>query len=158
MTNKSRHPFPKGVSAFFCFLWSIRKTSSYLHAGMLLPPDLAYSVAIGASLQLADIRFSIMYHLKRFLRTVSFLVVCPAIGRFFRTFFWFGDKLSWKPAAVSARSLVFSSVAPPVARVPSKGSLSLILPSRAGPLLTEPRTAMPFDRHTFHWLFAPRIS
>ena len=34
---------------------------------MLLPPDLAYSVAIGASLQLADIRFSIMYHIKRFL-------------------------------------------------------------------------------------------
>ena len=31
-----------------------------------------------------------------------------------------------------------------VARVPSKGSLSLILPSRAGPLLTGPRTAMPF--------------
>ena len=64
--------------------------------------------------------------------------------------FWFG-----------ARSLVFSSVAPPVARVPSKGSLSLILPSRAGPLripLTGPRTAMPFDRHTCHGLFAPRIS
>ena len=64
--------------------------------------------------------------------------------------FWFG-----------ARSLVFSSVAPPVARVPSKGSLSLILPSRAGPLripLTGPRTAMPFDRHTCHWLFAPLIS
>ena len=33
----------------------------------MLPPDLAYSVAIGASLQLADIRFSIMYHIKRFL-------------------------------------------------------------------------------------------
>ena len=61
--------------------------------------------------------------------------------------FWFG-----------ARSLVFSSVAPPVARVPSKGSLSLILPSRAGPLLTGPRTAMPFDRHTCHGLFAPLIS
>ena len=61
--------------------------------------------------------------------------------------FWFG-----------ARSLVFSSVAPPVARVPSKGSLSLILPSRAGPLLTGPRTAMPFDRHTCHGLFAPRRS
>ena len=67
MTNKSRHPFPKRVSVFFCFLWSIRKAYSYLHAGMLLPPDLAYSVAIGASLQLADIRFSIMYHIKRFL-------------------------------------------------------------------------------------------
>ena len=62
--------------------------------------------------------------------------------------FWFG-----------ARSLVFSSVAPPVARVPSKGSLSLILPSRAGPLsLTGPRTAMPSDRHTCHGLFAPLIS
>ena len=61
--------------------------------------------------------------------------------------FWFG-----------ARSLVFSSVAPPVARVPSKGSLSLILPSRAGPLLTGPRTAMPFDRHTCHGLFASRRS
>ena len=61
--------------------------------------------------------------------------------------FWFG-----------ARSLVFSSVAPPVARVPSKGSLSLILPTRAGPLLTGPRTAMPFDRHTCHGLFAPLIS
>ena len=62
--------------------------------------------------------------------------------------FWFG-----------ARSLVFTSVAPPVARVPSKGSLSLILPSRAGPLsLTGPRTAMPFDRHTCHGLFAPRRS
>ena len=62
--------------------------------------------------------------------------------------FWFG-----------ARSLVFSSVAPPVARVPSKGSLSLILPSRAGPLsLTGPRTAMPFDRHTCHGLFASLIS
>ena len=59
--------------------------------------------------------------------------------------FWFG-----------ARSLVFSSVAPPVARVPSKGSLSLILPSRAGPLsLTRPRTAMPFDRHPRPGLFAP---
>ena len=34
---------------------------------MLLSPDLAYSFAIGASLQLADIRFSIMYHIKRFL-------------------------------------------------------------------------------------------
>ena len=46
-----------------------------------------------------------------------------------------------------------------VARVPSKGSLSLILPSRAGPLsLTGPRTAMPFDRHTCHGLFAPLIS
>ena len=64
--------------------------------------------------------------------------------------FWFG-----------ARSLVFSSVATPVARVPSKGSLSLILSSRAGPLripLTGPRTAMPFDRHTCHGLFAPLIS
>ena len=61
--------------------------------------------------------------------------------------FWFG-----------ARSLVFSSVATPVARVPSKGSLALILPSRAGPLLTGPRTAMPFDRHTCHGLFAPLIS
>ena len=61
--------------------------------------------------------------------------------------FWFG-----------ARSLVFSSVTPPVARVPSKGSLALILPSRAGPLLTGPRTAMPFDRHTCHGLFAPLIS
>ena len=46
-----------------------------------------------------------------------------------------------------------------MARVPSKGSLSLILPSRAGPLsLTGPRTAMPFDRHTCHGLFAPRRS
>ena len=44
------------------------------------------------------------------------------------------------------------------ARVPSKGSLSLFLPSRAGPLLTGPRTAMPFDRHTCHGLFAPLIS
>ena len=47
------------------------------------------------------------------------------------------------------------------ARVPSKGSLSLILPSRAGSLripLTGPRTAMPFDRLTCHWLFAPLIS
>ena len=32
--------------------------------------------------------------------------------------------------------------------MPSKGSLALILPSRAGPLpLTWPRMAMPFDRH-----------
>ena len=54
-----------------------------------------------------------------------FLVRCPFIG------------------------ILISSAA--VARVPSKGSLSLILPSRAGPLripLTGPRTAMPFDRHT----------
>ena len=49
-------------------------------------------------------------------------------------------------AAISASWLVSSKVAPPVARVPSKGSLALILPSRAGPLpLTRPRTAMPFD-------------
>ena len=61
-----------------------------------------------------------------------FLVRCPFIG------------------------ILFSSAA--VARVPSKGSLSLILPSRAGPLLTGPRTAMPFDRHTCHGLFAPLIS
>ena len=64
-----------------------------------------------------------------------FLVRCPFIG------------------------ILFSSAA--VARVPSKGSLSLILPSRAGPLripLTGPRTAMPFDRHTCHGLFAPRRS
>ena len=52
--------------------------------------------------------------------------------------------------------ILISSAA--VARVPSKGSLSLILPSRAGPLLTGPRTAMPFDRHTCHGLFAPRRS
>ena len=62
-----------------------------------------------------------------------FLVRCPFIG------------------------ILISSAA--VARVPSKGSLSLILPSRAGPLsLTGPRTAMPFDRHTCHGLFAPLIS
>ena len=76
------------------------------------------------------------------------LVVSSGQRPFLPDVFWFG-----------ARSLVFSSVAPPVARVPSKGSLSLILPSRAGPLsLTGPRTAMPFDRHTCHWLFAPLIS
>ena len=61
-----------------------------------------------------------------------FLVRCPFIG------------------------ILISSAA--VARVPSKGSLSLILPSSAGPLLTGPRTAMPFDRHTCHGLFAPLIS
>ena len=64
-----------------------------------------------------------------------FLVRCPFIG------------------------ILISSAA--VARVPSKGSLSLILPSRAGPLripLTGPRTAMPFNRHTCHGLFAPLIS
>ena len=61
-----------------------------------------------------------------------FLVRCPFIG------------------------ILISSAA--VARVPSKGSLSLILTSRAGPLLTGPRTAMPFDRHTCHGLFAPLIS
>ena len=64
-----------------------------------------------------------------------FLVRCPFIG------------------------ILISSAA--VARVPSKGSLSLILPSRAGPLripLTGPRTAMPFDRHTGPGLFAPLIS
>ena len=75
------------------------------------------------------------------------LVVSSGQRPFLPDVFWFG-----------ARSLVFSSVAPPVARVPSKGSLSLILPSRAGPLLTGPRTAMPFDRHTCHGLFAPLIS
>ena len=61
--------------------------------------------------------------------------------------FWFG-----------ARSLVFSSVAPPVARVPSKGSLALILPTSWASSFTGPRTAMPFDRHTCHGLFAPLIS
>ena len=76
------------------------------------------------------------------------LVVSSGQRPFLPDVFWFG-----------ARSLVFSSVATPVARVPSKGSLSLILPSRAGPLsLTGPRTAMPFDRHTCHGLFAPLIS
>ena len=75
------------------------------------------------------------------------LVVSSGQRPFLPDVFWFG-----------ARSLVFSSVAPPVARVPSKGSLALILPSRAGPLLTGPRTAMPFDRHTCHGLFAPLIS
>ena len=78
------------------------------------------------------------------------LVVSSGQRPFLPDVFWFG-----------ARSLVFSSVAPPVARVPSKGSLSLILPSRAGPLripLTGLRTAMPFDRHTCHGLVAPRRS
>ena len=37
-------------------------------------------------------------------------------------------------------------LAPPGRQVPSKGSLALILPSRAEPLpLTGPRMAMPFD-------------
>ena len=86
--------------------------------------------------------------IKRFLPDkMLILVVSSGQSPFLPDVFWFG-----------ARSLVFSSVAPPVARVPSKGSLSLILPSRAGPLLTGPRTAMPFDRHTCHGLFAPLIS
>ena len=86
--------------------------------------------------------------IKRFLPDKMLILVVSSGQRpFLPDVFWFG-----------ARSLVFSSVAPPVARVPSKGSLSLILPSRAGPLLTGPRTAMPFDRHTCHWLFASRRS
>ena len=89
--------------------------------------------------------------IKRFLPDKMLILVVSSGQRpFLPDVFWFG-----------ARSLVFSSVATPVARVPSKGSLSLILPSRAGPLripLTGPRTAMPFDRHTCHWLFAPLIS
>ena len=91
---------------------------------------------------------SISSGLKRFQPDKMLILVVSSGQRpFLPDVFWFG-----------ARSLVFSSVAPPVARVPSKGSLSLILPSRAGPLLTGPRTAMPFDRHTCHWLFAPLIS
>ena len=87
--------------------------------------------------------------IKRFQPDKMLILVVPSGQRpVLPDVFWFG-----------ARSLVFSSVAPPVARVPSKGSLSLILPSRAGPLsLTGPRTAMPFDRHTCHGLFAPLIS
>ena len=92
---------------------------------------------------------SISSGIKRFLPDkMLILVVFSGQRPVLPDVFWFG-----------ARSLVFSSVAPPVARVPSKGSL--ILPSRAGPLrmpLTGPRTAMPFDRHTCHWLFAPLIS
>ena len=94
---------------------------------------------------------SISSGIKRFLPDKMLILVISSGQRpFLPDVFWFG-----------ARSLVFSSVATPVARVPSKGSLSLILPSRAGPLripLTGPRTAMPFDRHTCHWLFAPLIS
>ena len=91
---------------------------------------------------------SISSVIKRFLPDKMLILVVPSGQRpVLPDVFWFG-----------ARSLVFSSVAPPVARVPSKGSLSLILPSRAGPLLTGPRTAMPFDRHTCHGLFAPLIS
>ena len=91
---------------------------------------------------------SISSGLKRFQPDKMLILVVSSGQRpFLPDVFWFG-----------ARSLVFSSVAPPVARVPSKGSLALILPSRAGPLLTGPRTAMPFDRHTCHGLFAPLIS
>ena len=91
---------------------------------------------------------SISSGIKRFLPDKMLILVVSSGQRpVLPDVFWFG-----------ARSLVFSSVAPPVARVPSKGSLSLILPSRAGPLLTGPRTAMPFDRHTCHGLFAPLIS
>ena len=94
---------------------------------------------------------SISSAIKRFLPDKMLILVVSSGQRpVLPDVFWFG-----------ARSLVFSSVAPPVARVPSKGSLSLILPSRAGPLripLTGPRTAMPFDRHTCHGLFAPLIS
>ena len=89
--------------------------------------------------------------LKRFQPDKMLILVVPSGQRLvLPDVFWFG-----------ARSLVFSSVATPVARVPSKGSLSLILPSRAGPLripLTGPRTAMPIDRHTCHGLFASRRS
>ena len=83
---------------------------------------------------------SISSGIKRFLPDKMLILVVSSGQRpVLPDVFWFG-----------ARSLVFSSVAPPVARVPSKGSLALILPSRAGPLLTGPRTAMPFDRHTAH--------
>ena len=89
--------------------------------------------------------------IKRFQPDKMLILVVPSGQRpVLPDVFWFG-----------ARSLVFSSVAPPVARVPSKGSLSLILPSRAGPLripLTGPRTAMPFDRHPRPGLFAPLTS
>ena len=54
--------------------------------------------------------------------------------------FWFG-----------ARSLVFSSVAPPVARVPSKGSLSLILPQQSW--APSHRAA---DGHAFRSAHVPR--
>ena len=94
---------------------------------------------------------SISSGIKRFLPDKMLILVVSSGQRpVLPDVFWFG-----------ARSLVFSSVATPVARVPSKGSLSLILPSRAGSLripLTGPRTAMPFDRHTCHGLFAPLIS
>ena len=86
--------------------------------------------------------------LKRFLPDKMLILVVSSGQRpVLPDVFWFG-----------ARSLVFSSVAPPVARVPSKGSLALILPSRVGPLLSGPRTAMPFNRHTCHGIFAPRRS
>ena len=92
---------------------------------------------------------SISSGIKRFLPDKMLILVVSSGQRpVLPDVFWFG-----------ARSLVFSSVAPPVGTCAVERSLSLILPSRAGPLsLTGPRTAMPFDRHTCHGLFAPLIS
>ena len=56
-----------------------------------------------------------------------------------------------RPAAVSASWLAFSPVAPPVARVPSKGSLALILPTSWAPSAYKAA-----DGHAFRSAHVPR--
>ena len=61
-------------------------------------------------------------------------------------------------AVISASWLVFSKVAPPVTRVPSKGSLALILPTSWAPSAHKAADGHAFRRHLWSALFARRLS